>query len=70
MDSKREPRFIRVHQEEKQVTSYVIEDQVTGVNYLVIETQQGAGITPLLDSHGKVVITKHMIGDIDRHEPL
>ena len=36
----------------------IIVDKETGVHYLVWKSGYGAGITPLLDSEGKVVITK------------
>ena len=36
----------------------VIVDQETGVNYLFIKAGYGAGLTPLLDADGKVVITR------------
>lgn len=36
----------------------VIVDKETGVNYLFIKAGYGAGLTPLLDANGKVVITR------------
>ena len=36
----------------------VIVDKETGVNYLFIKAGYGAGVTPLLDADGKVVITR------------
>lgn len=36
----------------------VIVDKETGVNYLFVERGYGAGLTPLLDKDGKVVVTK------------
>ena len=36
----------------------ILIDKETGVNYLLWKSGYGAGITPLLDSEGKVVITK------------
>ena len=36
----------------------VIVDKQTGVNYLLAHTGYGAGLTPLLDENGKVVVTK------------
>ena len=36
----------------------IIVDKETGVNYLVWKSGYAGGITPLLDSEGKVVITK------------
>mgnify|MGYP000003522553 FL=1 len=36
----------------------ILVDKETGVHYLAWKTGYGAGITPLLDSEGKVIITK------------
>lgn len=36
----------------------VIVDKETGVNYLFVKSGYGAGLTPLLDADGKVVITR------------
>lgn len=36
----------------------ILVDTETGVNYLVVSTGFGGGVTPLLDSNGKVVIDK------------
>ncbi len=36
----------------------IIVDKETGVHYLAWKAGYGAGITPLLDSDGKVVISK------------
>ena len=36
----------------------ILVDKETGVNYLVWKSGYTEGITPLLDSEGKVVITK------------
>ena len=36
----------------------ILVDKVTGVNYLVWQSAGGAGITPLLDSEGKAVVSK------------
>ena len=33
-------------------------DKETGVNYLCWKSEYGAGITPLLDSEGKIIVTK------------
>lgn len=32
-------------------------DRETGVNYLLIKTGYGAGVTPLLDANGKPIVT-------------
>ena len=39
-------------------TRQIIVDKETGVHYLAWKAGYGAGITPLLDSEGKAVITK------------
>lgn len=36
----------------------VIVDKETGVNYLFVKSGYGAGLTPLLDADGKVVVTR------------
>ena len=36
----------------------ILVDKETGVNYLMWKSGYGAGITPLLDSEGKVIVTK------------
>ena len=36
----------------------VIVDKQTGVNYLLANTGYGAGLTPLLNENGNVVVTK------------
>ena len=36
----------------------ILVDKETGVNYLTWKSGYGAGITPLLDSEGKVIVTK------------
>lgn len=38
--------------------TFVIVDKETGVNYLYVGRGYGGGITPLLDSDGKVIVTK------------
>ena len=35
----------------------VIVDKETGVNYLFVKSGYGAGLTPLLDADGRVVVT-------------
>lgn len=37
----------------------IIVDRETGVNYLAWKCGYGAGITPLLDADGKVIVTQH-----------
>lgn len=36
----------------------VIVDRETGVNYLFVKSGYGAGLTPLLDAEGKVIVTR------------
>ena len=36
----------------------ILVDKETGVNYLCWKSGFGAGVTPLLDSEGKVIVTK------------
>ena len=36
----------------------ILVDKETGVNYLLWQTGYGAGITPLLDSDGKPIVTR------------
>ncbi|MDH6365958.1 MULTISPECIES: DUF6440 family protein [Breznakia] len=61
-------RFVIVHEETTLQGIRILEDQITGVNYLLVNTPEGSGLTPLLDSHGNVVITKYMMGEIDSHQ--
>ena len=60
MAEKKEPRFI-----EKKIAKSILTDEAkilvdteTGVNYLVVSSGFGGGVTPLLDSSGNVVIDK------------
>lgn len=59
MAEKKEPRFI-----EKKIAqpllsvAQILVDTETGVNYLVVSSGFGGGVTPLLDSSGNVVIDK------------
>lgn len=51
-------RFIKAHRESTIATATEIWiDRVTGVNYLFHQDGYGAGLTVLLDSNGKPVIT-------------
>ena len=36
----------------------ILVDKETGVNYFCWKSGYGAGITPLLDSEGKIIVTK------------
>lgn len=52
-------RFETVYQESTLLTEKTIfVDKETGVNYLYIANGNGGGLTPLLDSNGKPVVTR------------
>lgn len=36
----------------------IIVDKKTGVNYLMVRSGYGAGLTPLIDEQGKPVVTR------------
>ncbi len=50
-------RFMRIYSQGVANISEIWVDRVTGVNYLYHSAGYGAGLTPLLDSEGKPVIT-------------
>lgn len=60
--AKKEERFEVVFKDGSQLQDegfrLILVDKETGVNYLCWKAGFGAGITPLLDSEGKIVITK------------
>ncbi len=60
--AKKENRFEVIYKDGSQLTDegtrQILVDRETGVNYLAWKAGYGARITPLLDSDGKVVITK------------
>ena len=60
--AKKENRFEVIYKDGSQLTDegtrQILVDRETGVNYLAWKAGYGAGITPLLDPDGKVVITK------------
>lgn len=52
-------RFETVYQESTVLTEKTIfVDKETGVNYLYIANGTGGGLTPLLDSNGKPIVTR------------
>ena len=59
--AKKENRFEMVYRDGAQLKDdglrQILVDTVTGVNYLVWKSGYAGGITPLLDSEGKVVVT-------------
>ncbi|MEE1002192.1 MAG: DUF6440 family protein [Acutalibacteraceae bacterium] len=60
--AKKEERFEVVYKDGSDMKNsgvrQIIVDKETGVNYLAWKAGYGAGITPLLDSDGKVIVTK------------
>ena len=58
--AKKEKRFEVIFEETSNITdSYrIVVDKNTSVNYILYTCGYSGGITPLLDSEGKVVITK------------
>ena len=61
--AKKEDRFEVVFKDGSQIKDdgirQILVDKETGVNYLIWKSGYAGGITPLLDSEGKVVITKN-----------
>lgn len=51
-------RFKEVYREGRVFPTVIIEDTVTGIQYLWMTGSTGAGLTPLLDSEGKPVVNK------------
>ena len=60
--AKKQSRFEVIFKDGSQLADegyrQILIDKETGVNYLTWKSGYGAGITPLLDAEGKVVITK------------
>ncbi len=60
--SKDENRFKVLYKEGSQIKDagvrQILVDTETGVNYLVWKSGYAGGITPLMDSEGKVIVTK------------
>ena len=60
--AKKEERFDVVYTDGSQLKDagirQILVDTETGVNYLTWKSGYAGGITPLLDSQGKVVVTK------------
>ena len=53
----KEKRFIQVYTEGALVSTEILVDRETGVNYLFHQSGYAGGLTPLLDKDGKVVVT-------------
>ncbi len=62
MMAKKDTRFEVVYKEGSQLRDegyrQILVDKETGVNYLLWKSGYGAGVTPLLDPEGKVIVTK------------
>ena len=60
--SKGENRFKVLYKDGSQIKDagvrQILVDTETGVNYLVWKSGYAGGITPLMDSEGKVIVTK------------
>ncbi len=60
--SKDENRFKVIYKDGSQIKDagvrQILVDTETGVNYLVWKSGYAGGITPLMDSEGKVIVTK------------
>lgn len=60
--SSKDNRFIVLSKEGSSLTEsgqkQILIDKETGVNYLLVKSGYGLGITPLLDKDGKPVISK------------
>ena len=54
---KEEKRFIKTYSQGGLAYTEIWVDRFTGVNYLVHQSGNAGGLTPLLDSDGKPIIT-------------
>ena len=61
MGKKKEKRFEIVHTESSKAFSgtMILIDKQTGVHYLYVASGYGGGLTALLDSDGKPIISKN-----------
>ena len=50
-------RFVKIYTQGKLESVEIWVDRLTGVNYLYHQSGYSGGLTPLLDSEGKVVVT-------------
>lgn len=55
--AKQDKRFIKTYGQGMSEIFEIWVDKETGVNYVFHKSGYGAGLTPLLDAHGNVVIT-------------
>ena len=51
-------RFVKVYSDGAFGSNEIWVDQKTGVNYLMVRSGYGAGLTPLIDAEGKPIVTK------------
>lgn len=65
MDNEKEfdgDRFEAVYEQEDGIftadVKVILVDKATGVNYLIVKSGYGGGLTPLLDENGKPIVTK------------
>ncbi|MBQ3107938.1 MAG: xylan 1,4-beta-xylosidase [Firmicutes bacterium] len=54
--AKKEERFVKVYSE-NMGCEMILVDKKTGVNYLFVQSGYAGGLTPLLNSDGKPVVT-------------
>ena len=54
---KKEKRFKKVYSQGGLTATEILVDKETGVNYVFYQSGYAGGLTPLLDSHGNVVVT-------------
>ncbi len=66
MGASDEKRFVRVYDRAGWTsTQYIWVDRETRVQYLVITSGQGAGVTPLIDAEGRPLLYR---GNLDEDE--
>ena len=54
--AKKEERFVKIYSE-NMGTEMILVDKKTGVNYLFVQNGYAGGLTPLLNSDGRPVVT-------------
>ena len=54
--AKKEERFVKIYAE-NMGTEMILVDKKTGVNYLFVQNGYAGGLTPLLNSDGRPVVT-------------
>ena len=50
--------FQRPERDSLMTDALIIVDKKTGVNYLMVRSGYGAGLTPLIDADGEPIVTK------------